>query len=46
MLEQEIAVLQKRLNEMIDKQEDYKEIYTLSTQLDTLIVDYYRKIGE
>ncbi|MBM7614597.1 aspartyl-phosphate phosphatase Spo0E family protein [Alkaliphilus hydrothermalis] len=45
MLEQEIAVLRKRLNELIDGQEDYKKIYDLSTQLDLLIVAYYRKIG-
>ncbi|WP_084280936.1 aspartyl-phosphate phosphatase Spo0E family protein [Alkaliphilus transvaalensis] len=46
MLEQEIALLKKRLNELIDQQVDYKEIYNLSTQLDSLIVAYYRKIAE
>lgn len=37
--------MQKRLNDMLDKHEDYKEIYHLSTELDLLIVDFYRKKG-
>ncbi len=44
VLKSEIEVLQKLLNDKISKQEDYKEIYELSTKLDILIVDYYKKI--
>jgi|GEM_PF-1896160 len=44
MLKSEIEILQKLLNDKISKQEDYSEIYELSTKLDLLIVDYYKKI--
>ncbi len=44
MLKSEIEVLQKLLNDKISKQDDYMEIYELSTKLDILIVDYYKKI--
>ncbi|GAB6084914.1 Spo0E family sporulation regulatory protein-aspartic acid phosphatase [Alkaliphilus crotonatoxidans] len=45
MIKQQIILMQKRLNEMMDKHVDYKEIYRLSTELDLLIVDFYRKKG-
>lgn len=44
-MKQQIVMMQKRLNEMLDKQEDYSVIYDLSTALDLLIVDFYRKMG-
>lgn len=45
MLKDEIEQLQGKLNDAIDKNQDSKIIYDLSTQLDLLIVSYYRELG-
>lgn len=42
VLKSEIELLQKILNDKISNQEDFKEIYELSTRLDLLIVDFYK----
>lgn len=44
MLENEIKKLQGKLNEMICNKRDNNLIYDLSTQLDELIVSYYKDI--
>lgn len=44
MLKNEIERLQGMLNEMILNKVDNNLIYDLSTQLDELIVSYYRQI--
>ncbi|MBU5677286.1 aspartyl-phosphate phosphatase Spo0E family protein [Alkaliphilus sp. MSJ-5] len=44
MLKNEIERLQGMLNEMILNKVDNSLIYDLSTQLDELIVSYYRQI--
>lgn len=45
MLKNEIEKLQNILNNAIEGNQDNKLIYDLSTQLDKLIVSYYKKIG-
>ncbi|WP_084757959.1 Spo0E family sporulation regulatory protein-aspartic acid phosphatase [Defluviitalea phaphyphila] len=37
----EIDILRERLNNLIEKEEDFEEIYKLSTELDQLILNYY-----
>lgn len=44
MLENEIKKLQGKLNEIISNKGDNNLIYDLSTQLDELIVSYYKDI--
>lgn len=44
MLENEIEKLQGKLNEAILNKLDHHLIYDLSTQLDELIVIYYKQI--
>lgn len=43
MLNEEILILRKELNESIAKEKDYKKIYKLSTELDILVTKYYEK---
>lgn len=43
MLEQEICKLRNELNKCISDGEDYSKIYKVSVELDSLIVEYYRK---
>lgn len=38
-----IEVLRKKLNQIVLKESDPKEIYTLSTELDIWIVRYYKQ---
>lgn len=42
MLNDEICKLRKKLNESIEKGEDYSIIYKLSVELDELIAKYYK----
>lgn len=44
MLKNEIERLQNILNDAIEGNQDDKLIYDLSTQLDELIVSYYKEI--
>ncbi len=43
MLNEEICKLRDKLNKSIEQGEDYNVIYKLSTDLDELIVEYYKK---
>lgn len=43
MLNDEICKLRELLNESITKGSDYKRIYEISTELDQLIAQYYKK---
>ena len=43
MLNDEICKLREELNNSITKGNDYKRIYEISTQLDQLIAQYYKK---
>lgn len=43
MLDEEILELRRKLNESVEKEENYKKIYKLSVELDDLIAEYYRK---
>ena len=38
-----IESLREELNRVIFTEKDFNEIYTISTQLDNLIVQYYKK---
>lgn len=38
-----IEALRKKLNQIVLKQSNPKEVYTLSTELDTWIVRYYKQ---
>lgn len=42
-IEEKIEKLREKLNKSIENQEDYDVIYKLSTDLDELIVEYYKK---
>ncbi|OPZ90710.1 MAG: hypothetical protein BWY74_02225 [Firmicutes bacterium ADurb.Bin419] len=44
MCKQRIQQLQCELNNMIDNNDDYSEIYKTSIELDTLIVEYYNDV--
>ncbi len=43
MLNDEICKLRDKLNESIEKGDDYSAIYQLSIELDELIAKYYKK---
>ena len=43
MLNEEICKLRDKLNESIENNADYEEIYKLSVELDELIARYYKK---
>ena len=42
---EEINELREKLNESIEKNEDYEKIYKLSTELDKLIAKYYNEFN-
>lgn len=44
MAQCEIQLLQDKLNNMIDSEDDYAKIYEISIKLDLLIVQYYDKL--
>ena len=46
MLEEEIRIARKRLEESIITGKDYEEIYKLSVELDNLIAEYYMEKEE
>ena len=41
---EEINKLREKLNESIEKNEDYEKIYELSIELDNLIAKYYNEL--
>lgn len=43
MLDEEILELRRKLNESVEKEENYKKIYRLSVELDDLIAGYYKE---
>ena len=43
MLNDEICKLRDKLNESIEKGQDYSIIYSISVELDELIAKYYRE---
>lgn len=43
MLEKQIEELREKLNRSIEEEEDFDIIYKISTELDKLIVKYYRQ---
>jgi len=43
MLNEEICKLRNKLNESIEKQEDYDNIYKISVELDQLIARFYKE---
>ncbi|MNI46702.1 hypothetical protein D3C73_1011790 [compost metagenome] len=43
MIIDEITQLRKKLENQIDKQCSYKQIYKTSTEIDKLLVDYYEQ---
>ncbi|MDQ2086887.1 Spo0E family sporulation regulatory protein-aspartic acid phosphatase [Herbivorax sp. ANBcel31] len=44
MTQAEIQLLQDKLNNMIDSEDDYTKIYEMSLKLDSLIVRYYNEL--
>ena len=46
MLEEEIQRKRKELNESIEKQEKYEDVYRLSVELDDLITEFYKESEE
>ena len=42
MLDDKICKLRNKLNESIEKGEDYEKIYQLSVELDELIAKFYK----
>lgn len=46
MLEQEIQRKREELNESIEKNKEYDDVYRLSVELDDLIDEFYRKSKE
>ena len=43
MLEEEIQRKRKELNESIEKQKKYEDVYKLSVELDDLITEFYKE---
>ena len=43
MLNEEICKLRDKLNESIEKEQDYSIIYEISVELDELIAKFYRE---
>lgn len=46
MLTEKIMRLREKLEEMINSNADYDSIYHISTELDKLILDYYKEKNE
>ena len=46
MLEEKIQIKRKQLNESIEKNGKYEEVYRLSVELDDLITEFYKKSKE
>lgn len=46
MLEEEIKRKRKELNESIENQRKYEDVYRLSVELDELITEFYKKSNE
>lgn len=44
MVKEEINKLRKELENSIEKNDDYEKIYKISTDLDKLIIKYYKEI--
>jgi len=43
MINEKIMVLREKLEQMLNSNEDYENIYCVSLELDKLIMDYYRQ---
>lgn len=43
MIEEKIQLKRKELNESIEKQNKYEEVYRLSIELDDLISEFYKE---
>lgn len=43
MLEEEIQRKRKQLNESIEKNKNYEDVYRLSVELDDLIAEFYKE---
>lgn len=43
MLDEEILELRRKLNESVEKKENYRKTYKLSVELDNLIAEYYKR---
>ena len=46
MLEEEIQRKRKQLNESIEKNKEYEDVYKLSVELDDLITEFYKASKE
>lgn len=46
MLEEKIQIKRKQLNESIEKNGKYEEVYRLSVELDDLISEFYKESKE
>jgi|GEM_PF-1205367 len=46
MITEKIMKLREKLDELINSNADYESIYHVSTELDKLILDYYKESNE
>ncbi|ACM59883.1 Spo0E like sporulation regulatory protein [Caldicellulosiruptor bescii] len=46
MITEKIMKLREKLDELINNNADYESIYHVSTELDKLILDYYKERNE
>lgn len=46
MLEEKIQIKRKQLNESIEKNGKYEDVYRLSVELDDLITEFYKQSKE
>ena len=46
MLEEKIQIKRKQLNESIEKNNNYADVYRLSVELDDLIAEFYKESKE
>lgn len=46
MLEEKIQIKRKQLNESIEKNGKYEDVYRLSVELDDLITEFYKESKE
>ena len=46
MIEEKIQRKRKQLNESIEKNKNYEDVYKLSVELDDLITEFYKKSKE
>lgn len=46
MLEEKIRIKRKQLNESIEKNGKYEDVYRLSVELDDLITEFYKESKE